>query len=223
MPSTTKRIVCLANSRKLSGRCIAGKEILADGDIGSWIRPISNCPTEEVSEYERQYEDGSDPNVLDVIDVPLLNASPKNHQQENWLIAADYYWKLANRVDWNFLRRLLDSEEHLWVNGNNSYNGLNDRIATTTLESLDDSLRLIKLPTLDLLVSAGNYKRQLQGRFSHNGIDYWLRITDPKYERKYLQKPNSNYRIGECYLTISLAEPYHGHAYKLIAAIIEPN
>jgi hypothetical protein len=32
--SIMKRIICLANSRKLSGRCIAGKEILPDERLG---------------------------------------------------------------------------------------------------------------------------------------------------------------------------------------------
>lgn len=73
-----KRIVCLANSRKMQGRCVAGREL--HGDIaGPWIRPISDRPTEEVSEWERQYQDGSDPRVLDVIDVPLIEARPKGY------------------------------------------------------------------------------------------------------------------------------------------------
>ena len=38
---TVKRIVCLANSRKRGGRCVAGKELLADGRAGGWIRPVS--------------------------------------------------------------------------------------------------------------------------------------------------------------------------------------
>ena len=29
------------------------------------------------------------------------------------------------------------------------------------------------------------------------------------------------YDIGECYLTFSLGEPYHGACHKLVAAIIE--
>ena len=95
-----KRIVCLANSRKLNGRCVAGKEILEDGNIGRWVRPVSARKSEEVSEYERQYEDGGEPRVLDVIDVPLLSARPKNYQQENWLLDPDRYWERVCHVSW---------------------------------------------------------------------------------------------------------------------------
>ena len=80
-PMDIKRIVCLANSRKRSGRCIAGKEILSDGGPGAWVRPVSDRATGEVSEDERQYEDGSDPSVLDVIDVPVLDAQPSSFQR----------------------------------------------------------------------------------------------------------------------------------------------
>ena len=98
-----KRIVCLANSRKMSGRCIAGKELLEDGRPDGWVRPVSDRENEEVSEYERQYEDGGDPRVLDVIDVPVLSARPKSYQQENLLLDPGYYWERVRRVapdDW---------------------------------------------------------------------------------------------------------------------------
>ena len=80
-----KRVVCLANSRKLAGRCVAGRKWI-DGRPGGWIRPVSNRENQEVSEYERQYEDGSDPRVLDIVDVPLLEPRPLDHQTENWLL-----------------------------------------------------------------------------------------------------------------------------------------
>ena len=47
-----KRIVCLANSRKLNGRCLAGKEFGGKG-VGTWIRPVGAREHGEVSEYER--------------------------------------------------------------------------------------------------------------------------------------------------------------------------
>lgn len=95
--ATVKRIVCLANSRKLNGRCVAGKE-LAGGRPGGWVRPVSAREHEEVSEYERQYEDGSDPRVLDTMDVPLLDPRPRGYQQENWLLDPDQYWVKVGRA-----------------------------------------------------------------------------------------------------------------------------
>ena len=90
-PNAVKRILCLANSRKLSGRCIAGREIIADNPE-AWIRPVSKREHQEVSEEESRYEDGTEPAVLDVINVPLVGPHPHLYQQENWLLDPDYYW-----------------------------------------------------------------------------------------------------------------------------------
>ena len=89
----SKRIVCLANSRKMGGRCVAGKEVLPDGRPGKWVRPVSPRENDGVSEDERQYEDGTEPRVLDVIDLPILQARPRDYQQENWLLDPDHYWE----------------------------------------------------------------------------------------------------------------------------------
>ena len=93
-----KRIVCLANSRKEGDRCIAGKELLADVSPGGWVRPVSDREDEAVNESERQYEDGDEPRVLDVVDVPLLKARPKGYQQENWLLDPSQRWKRIHKI-----------------------------------------------------------------------------------------------------------------------------
>jgi hypothetical protein len=50
---------------------------------------------------------------------------------------------------------------------------------------------------------------------------YVLKVTDPLYQAKFRAKRRGEYRLGESFLTVSLAEPYKGHSYKVVAAIIE--
>ena len=66
-----------------------------------------------------------------------------------------------------------------------------------------------------------NPKRRVQGQFTHSGTQHWLWVTDPIYERRFLAQPDGRHVLGECFLTISLGEPYQDYAYKLVAAIIE--
>ncbi|HNP15721.1 MAG TPA: hypothetical protein PKI99_04620 [Terrimesophilobacter sp.] len=220
-----KRLLCLANSRKLNGRCVAGIELSGEQRLG-WVRPVSAREHEEVSEYERQYEDGSDPRVLDVMDVPLLEARPKGYQQENWLLDPDHYWRKVRRARWSDLLRLADPMAPLWIDGNSTYNGRNDRIDLVQAGGLDSSLRLVHVDRLTLSVfkpgeAFGNPKRRVQGRFVLHGAEYHLWVTDPGYEREYLQRPDGDYALGECFLTVSLGEPHNDACYKLVAAIME--
>lgn len=223
--ATVKRLLCLANSRKLNGRCVAGIELSGNQRVG-WIRPVSAREHEEVSEYERQYEDGSDPRVLDVMNVPLIEPRPKGYQQENWLLDPDQYWQKVARIPWTDLRRLADPVTALWINGDSTYNGLNDRVPLAQAMGLTSSLRLVRVDELTLSVfkpgeAFGNPKRRVQGCFVHHGTEYRLWVTDPDYERSYLLKADGEYEIGESYLTVSLGEPYNDACYKLVAAIME--
>jgi hypothetical protein len=220
-----KRIVCLANSRKLNGRCIAGKELLGEQPVG-WLRPVSAREHEEVSEYERQYSDGSDPQVLDIIKVPLLEARPRGYQQENWLLDPDQYWEKVGRARWTDLARLVDPLEPLWIDGSHTYNGLNDKVPLSQAGEIRSSLRFLHVEKITLSVfkpgeAFGNPKRRVQGRFRHGAKEYRLWVTDPRYERTYLAKPDGEYEVGETFLTISLGEPHNDACYKLIAALIE--
>ena len=223
---SVKRIVCLANSRKLHGRCIAGRE-WKDDHPGRWIRPVSVREHQEVSEYERQYEDGSDPRVLDIIDVPLLhpNPGPVPGQSENWLLDPEYYWEKVGRLSWFELPALAEPGSTLWLDGHNTHHGLNDKIPLELADSIGDSLKLIHVHDLELSVfrpgeAFGNTKRRVQGRFEHAGTRYLLWVTDPVYERHYLARLDGEYSVGECFLTVSLGEPFGGFVYKLIASII---
>ena len=223
---TVKRIVCLANSRKYGGRCVAGKELLPDGRAGGWIRPVSNRENEEVSERERCYADGEDPRVLDIIDLPLFSHRPKTYQQENWLLNPGVRWTKTGRALWNDLSTMVDQDASLWLNGHSALAGQNDRVPIDDTHAIDNSLRLIRVSTLTVSVSEPSHPSaefpNLRGYFNYNGEDYGLRITDPESENGSVNLDYRDYHVGERYLVISLGEPFDGYAYKLIATIIKP-
>ncbi|MGV9776607.1 dual OB domain-containing protein [Streptosporangium sp. NPDC003464] len=220
---TIKTLVCLANSRKLLGRCVAG---IVEGSHEEWIRPVSARLNHEVSQSERQYEDGSDPRVLDIVSIPLLQPQPYSFQTENWLLDPNQYWRKTGRAGWD---KLLTLEQHpgtLWINGFNTHYGYNDRVPDQQAATLEHSLKLIRVDHVMLQVhvpgtTSDDPKRVVRARFRHAGFEYILRVTDPEYERAYLAKSDGFYRLGESFITVSLGEPFDGYAYKLVAAIIE--
>ena len=176
---TVKRIVCLANSRMRSGRCIAGKELEPDGRSGRWIRPVSGWSIGGLSEKERRYEDGTEPRVLDVIDLAVGEPKPEKHQRENWPIDAKHCWVKAGRMDWKALAERVDADSTLWVNGNSSDNSVNDRVPVSDTDSLESSLSLIRVEELRVNVSAsdGESVPVLRGSFTTMGSS--IRFESP--------------------------------------------
>lgn len=228
--SIVKRILCLANSKKMSGRCIAGREVLS-ASLGSWIRPVSARQTEEVSEDERQYQDGSDPRVLDVIDIPLLHHQPRTCQKENWLLDPAYYWTKVRNIGWEELQLYVENPTTLWINTRSTYHGANDEILQTEADTLPNSLFLLRLPALELRVFAPgaafeNTKRRVLADFRHRNIQYAFWVTDPIIERDYKARNDGTYTLGECCVCVSLGEPFQKPSgewcrYKLVAAVIQ--
>lgn len=219
----TRTLVCLANSRKNSGRCVAG--IVDDGQE-EWIRPVSARSSREVSKHERQYEDGSDPRVLDIVSVRLIQPQPYSFQSENWLLDPSYSWKKVGRVGWGELLTLGQEPETLWINGHNTYHGRNDRVPVEKADTLSDSLKLIRVDRVTLHVHApsvafDNPRRVVDAQFRYAGSEYILRVTDPEYERGYLAMSDGVYGLRESFVTVSLGDSYDGYSYKLVAAIIE--
>ena len=225
--SNVKRIVCLANSKKPGGRCVAGKEVLSNGAFGAWVRPVKDQGGGAVPNRTCQYPNGSEPKVLDVLDIPLLGHTPKDYQQENWELAPRPPWRKVQRLTYEQAAGLIDPLAALWFPGHSTYNGLNDRVPLQVAMGLPGSLRLISVNNLNLRVFVdgevfGEPRRRVQGRFRHEGLNYSLWVTDVVWEQEYLDRPNGVYPVGQAYLTVSLGEPHKEYAYKLIAAIISP-
>ena len=206
------------------------------GSPGGWVRPVSDRGDEAVSSFERQYRDHSEPRVLDVIDVPVLEERPNTYQSENWLLdphpsRPPVFWSKVCRVTLDDLPQFTDPAGPLWIDGHSSDKGRNDRIPLYLANALDSSLRLIQVDRLELSTTKAESKLKVQGvspykvqgRFQYDGVEYWLSVTDPIYEQAFGERPNSSYTLEACFLTISLGGPHKGYAYKLIAAIISPS
>lgn len=223
MPET-KVIVCLANSWKNNDRCVAGVE-LVDDNPGDWIRPVSARDGHGVSFTERELSDGGDPAPLDILEIPLLTAQPKDHQTENWLLDPTGWWSKMGEWHWDDLVDLKDTPADLWGTGDSSGKGTNDRVAESAATSLTSSLALVRVRSLELHVLDGGFqqvKREVRAIFRYRRATYDLKVTDPTYRDEYLSRGDGYYRLGACYLTVSLAEPFYGFCYKVIAAILEP-
>ncbi len=224
MQGAHKRIVCLANSRKSAGRCIAGKEFPAPG---TWLRPVSTRPTAELSNEERAYSNGAFPSLLDVIDIPLL--APKLHtfQPENIEIDSARQWEKAGTLPFRSLAPFLDPPAPLWLTGYSSGYGSNDRVPLEQAPACSGSLRLIQPEQLVVRVKTEGKeidepKRRVRAAFRHCGDFYHLVVTDPDTEAILFAKPDAEYRFQGAFLTISLGEPFANWCYKLAAALLLP-
>ncbi|QXH95915.1 hypothetical protein HU749_005900 [Pseudomonas ogarae] len=217
------RIICLANSRKLNGRCVAGKVTTGD-NTGAWLRPIGTSATHEITDLDRKYLDGSTAQKLDVIDITFTNAAPAGFQRENHIIDDTIYWAKADQMVVNDLAGFVDAPATLWENGNHSFSGTNDRVSVEYLTEPRQSLYLIQPQNVSFQVSAegaqfGNPKRVVRAKFTYNRTQYALTVTDPETEQHYKAQQNGEYPANVSYFTISLGEPYNGDAYKLVAAV----
>ena len=219
-----KEIVCLANSRKHGGTCVAGIDLRGTRKR-SWVRPVSARDGHAVSLEERRFADGGDLEPLDIIRVPLLSAKPWIHQTENWLLDPRQRWVKVGEWPPGDVGLLEDHPADLWGTGDSSGKGRNDRIAETAAARLAGSLAFVRVDDLRIRVYDGGFgqvKREVRAIFDYQGVIHNLKVTDPAYERHYLRKRDGIYNLEDGRLTVSLAEPFDGFCYKLVAAIIEP-
>lgn len=216
----SKTFVCFGNSRKTSGRCVAGKELI-QGRPAGWIRPVSSRPTHEISIDERRYQDGRDPDLLHVVSVQFLAAQALPHQPENHLIDDGRYWSQQGTLDFQNIDAWLDTPTSLWDAGYSGYAFTNNRVPDTVTSPA--SLYLIRVPKLTLVVGAKSPdypKRIVRGEFTHGRRPYVLAVTDPQVEVTHLARPDGRYTLDHPVLAVSLGDPFQGFFYKLIAAVL---
>jgi hypothetical protein len=230
----TKRIVILANSLKLGGRCVAGREVLPEGKkyrLGPWIRPVSDHGEGELFDFERQYADRRLLNVMDFADVNLTEPRNNLWQPENWGIASPSVWiDVTSRYERP--ETLEEQPAHLWYEtGNRS-----DRISHVQLvaSAPEQSLYIIRPENFRLRLYTdswdGRLKRRWRCLFGYRSLEYDMALTDPELSLRYAaQMPDHGKAPVEIRLPsgddllvcVSLAGEFRGHHYKLVATVLE--
>jgi hypothetical protein len=225
-PPYVKAVLCLANSRRPGGRCFAGKEF-ANGKTGSWIRPVNAANGNAISEEDRQYQDGTQADLLDIVKIWMQTPQPHAHHQEDHQILADHYWEKSGRATWAQIVAATDKVTGtLWPNEAKSYHGFNDKVTGATAAGQTGSLWLIAPSRLDLVVAMESQwggapdRRRVRADFDFNGVRYNFVVTDPWIEEKYFAGNNGTYRVDDARLCVSLPEILNGFSTKLVASVI---
>lgn len=202
----SERIVILANSRKHSGRCVAGKTY-----DGSWIRLVKNSenciPTFEALNYT----------MLKILDISAINNKASrefNYHTENSTYSTVRNVGYFNRAE---LDDILDEPLDIFGSGK--------RITTTEAQRLNNSLLFLKVKDFQIYVKdCGQYGQKLRCQFSYRNNFYTdIAVTDSATESRLASKVypfEEDYK--EAYITVSLGEVFDGYAYKLVSGIIIP-
>lgn len=219
-------LICLANSNKMRGRCIAGLRI----DGGGLVRPIAS-DTDHGQLYLRHFrlDDGTEPKVLDIMGVDLVQAAPEPRQPENWVIGTAP-WVLRSRpTTGDFSPQLAAAV----ASGSILLGSLQASIAATDASAMVSSLALVVPSNSRWYLKHDRYDRpQPRVIFEMDRHRYDLPVTDPLWIPRIVRRLSqadlgtySQERIGipqgsRVLLTISFGELFRGYCYKLVAAII---
>jgi hypothetical protein len=210
------QLICLANSWRPGGRCLAG----IDRATGAWIRPV---PQSSDAIPEPRCTVGSTAlRLLDIFEVELAQLQETaKYQRENRFLTS-WNWVVRERASRQSIEPFIDDSAPIFHNDQ-------DRVVAAVLDKLPPrewkSLQLVRPRNLRFERDA-NQEHRWRARFKDRaGNEYLLKLTDPEATRRL----EAGERIGPgCLLTVSLARPWDGHdhsmlrtCYKIVAAVIE--
>ena len=141
-----KTFLVLANSIRRGCRCIGGREMFQkDGKwfYGPWIRPVSQQGEGEVRTQESTCADGTQPAVLDVVEVTLTAKQDCAHQPENYLIASSCRWQKNGTIPANSLGAIEEKPAHLWLQPGGRTDRIHSQMAVASLNPFQ-SLYLVR-------------------------------------------------------------------------------
>jgi len=215
-------VICLANSRKYSGRCLAGLRIDGNG----WVRPVSRESHGALLPRHYRLDDGTDAGVLDVVRLHFDHPAAEPGQPENWRITERPCQLVARPMSQEHVRVLAP---HV-VRRGSLLGNFADRVPVGDLVRWPNqpSLALVLPESVNWHVSTSQRgARQVRAEFSVDGRPYNLVVTDPVWEQRLSGMPVGSHLSAatgvhddeRLLLTISRGERFEGFHFKLVAAV----
>lgn len=211
------RIVCLANSFRVGGRCLGGIELDTNNDPvlinfrPKWVRPVCNTEHEEVPTNLVSHIA-----LLDIMEFQPIRATGHGHQSENVLFNTSSI-QTNGRLSISNLNNITDNNRFNLVFGNRGA-----AVPEHKVSDLDHSLMLLSLTEFETNERVFENKPfpQVKLSFRHNGNLYNLPITDPSFLHRYGLNNNILQNKQRIFVSLSLAAPHEEWSSKLVAGII---
>jgi len=215
--------ICMANSYKRGGRCIAGVEIDIDSNnhwkvkrnidrSPKWIRPIAR-ETEfgEIPEGEARFLPLlSVVRLTDIVPCPRMAHTEDVNYKQMYPIGRVSSHPIA-------LEELTDDIHSVL------FYTTDCSISTDMYEQGDHSLMMVHPEGLSFHLDPSKKRAKYIMTFKYNGVVYDFAVTDPVFYQYIEQHPDALDTLTNVYVTLSLGLEYEGRHHKLIAAIIIPS
>jgi hypothetical protein len=223
-----RTMVCLANSYKHGGRCVAGICV----ETGEWLRLRGKADDGALSprEYSLAKNHG-ELRLLDVFSVDLHYAMPSDCHPEDWAVST-MPWQLMERPcpahKWDKIAAEAPIAAHI-------LGGYRDRVSAEELlvKPMASSLALVHPDNLWWWIREERGKRKCRALFHRNNVTYDLPVTDPRWVEQMNLLPLGIYAnsmlapgAAKTWLTISLSEGFRPRAdgpawhFRIVAGVI---
>lgn len=212
------QLICLANSRKYSDRCIAGIRI----DTGEWIRPISDKTEWGSVPLDQTHINGTPVQPLDIIDIPLEDFG-RGYEPENRLLRAGA-WIRTERATMADI--LTYCESHLL------HTPALTAIPYPALLAMPmQARRTLQLVQVAHLPTYRTERGTWRGQLAMEDSRLFLSITDSvltqRLEAQHQQTGETSIRLPASLLVLSFGQPWKKpdvegdhQCYRLIAAVL---
>ncbi|HZL26343.1 MAG TPA: hypothetical protein VFC39_07425 [Acidobacteriaceae bacterium] len=223
-----RTIVCLANSYKHGGRCVAGICV----ETGEWLRLRGKADDGALSPREYALaKDAGELRLLDVFSADLHYPMPSDCHPEDWAVTA-MPWQLVERPcpaqRWEKIAAATATTAHI-------LGGYGDRVSADELHAkpIKSSLALVSPDNLWWWIRDERGKRKNRALFHRHNVTYDFAVTDPRWVDQMNLLPLGIYahsmlapQATRTWLTVSLSEGYIPRAngpawhFRIVAGVI---